>query len=1015
MTRRFRFSAFLALLMGNILSFCPPALAASSTTTTLAVSPTSAAAGSIITLTATVKSGGSPLTAGQMKFCVASAAYCDNGALLGTVWVTSSGTATLRRALPVGITSVEAVFVPNNSYLASTSAVTTVTITGIDPDTVTQTFPTGGSNASYIYSGDFNNDGYVDLVVYDSVLHTLQVFLGSSNGTFNTGVSLAATVYSLWALDGAYWMVADINRDGNLDLVNGYTGQVFLGNGNGTFSAGITLPSTVCQGYDGFAYQSAIADVNGDGKPDIVITCAEDSIVYTLLGSGTGTFSTGPTTNFSAPLVTPGIGGFALADFNSDGKPDLFIVGYKGTSNYPNAITALGTGSGTFSASTATFTDVISNAPVAVGDFRNIGYPDVVVNTNGVYQSLLNNGTGIASFGTAFPYVVAPNLIADFNGDGNLDYAALGTSTVYGLAGKGNETFATVKSVAVSPTPGPNGGTIGDFYGNGLPAIAVTTGLSPSYVEIFPLLKTTPPVTVDCSPNPTTFGNSSTNCSAQTSAGATGLMSVTYDGNAWGSGDVNASGAFSVSGFAGAGAGSHNIVGAYGGDENYTAASGSTTFTISPGETVTQITSSTPNPSTYGSLATFSVLVNGNGATPGPSGSVTFFNGATNLGSVSVTATSSTTNLVPYSQQLLTSPWAGNCVSTSNMTGNAAAPDGTDTAFEFVMPSSFTCGSGPSWGLFTSIVGGLQAGQVYTSSIWLRGAVGGEVVDFGLDDGMMHAVTLTTSWRRYSYTFPAYVTDGEQTRGFQLLSTDPSITYYAWGAQTEASSTMGPYVATYGATSASGAGAVATFSTTYIPAGAQAITAVYNGDTNWLSSTSSALVQNVIPAVLTVTANSASKIYGTANPAFTASYLGFVNGDTSAVLAGSPSLTAAATPASPVGSYAINAAVGTLSAANYSFALVNGTLTITKATSGLSVSSSINPSTYGQSVTFTLTVGGSGSGVTPTGTVTLTEGGKTLLGTTTLSASGTAIYTSPTLPVGANTLQLNYSGDTNYF
>jgi len=61
--------------------------------------------------------------------------------------------------------------------------------------------------------------------------------------------------------------------------------------------------------------------------------------------------------------------------------------------------------------------------------------------------------------------------------------------------------------------------------------------------------------------------------------------------------------------------------------------------------------------------------------------------------------------------------------------------------------------------------------QVYTSSIWLRGAVGGEVVQFGLDDGMMHAVTLTTSWQRYSYTFPAYVTDGEQTRGFQLLST----------------------------------------------------------------------------------------------------------------------------------------------------------------------------------------------------------------------------------------------------
>jgi hypothetical protein len=168
-------------------------------------------------------------------------------------------------------------------------------------------------------------------------------------------------------------------------------------------------------------------------------------------------------------------------------------------------------------------------------------------------------------------------------------------------------------------------------------------------------------------------------------------------------------------------------------------------------------------------------------------------------------------------------------------------------------------------------------------------------------------------------------------------------------------------------------------------------------------------------AVLTVTANNASKVYGTANPAFTPSYSGFVNGDTGAVLTGSPSLTTTATAASPAGSYTITAAAGSLAAANYSFALVNGTLTITKATSSLSISSTINPSTYGQSVTFTLTVAGSGSGATPTGTVTLTKGGTTLLGTTSLSASGTATYTTPTLSVGVDTLQLNYSGDTNYF
>jgi len=62
-----------------------------------------------------------------------------------------------------------------------------------------------------------------------------------------------------------------------------------------------------------------------------------------------------------------------------------------------------------------------------------------------------------------------------------------------------------------------------------------------------------------------------------------------------------------------------------------------------------------------------------------------------------------------------------------------------------------------------------------------------------------------------------------------------------------------------------------------------------------------------------------------------------------------------------------------------------------------------------------LTVAGSGSGVTPTGTVTLTKGGTTLLGPTVLSASGTATYTTSTLPAGVDTLQLNYSGDTNYF
>src|SRR5205807_1216650 len=87
----------------------------------------------------------------------------------------------------------------------------------------------------------------------------------------------------------------------------------------------------------------------------------------------------------------------------------------------------------------------------------------------------------------------------------------------------------------------------------------------------------------------------------------------------------------------------------------------------------------------------------------------------------------------------------------------------------------------------------------------------------------------------------------------------------------------------------------------------------------------------ITPASLTVTANNATKVYGQANPPLNASYSGFVNGDTAAVLTGAPSVTTTATTASGVGSYPIAVAQGTLAATNYTFVFVNGTVTITPA------------------------------------------------------------------------------------
>ncbi|MDB5911145.1 MAG: hypothetical protein JWP34_5262 [Massilia sp.] len=103
----------------------------------------------------------------------------------------------------------------------------------------------------------------------------------------------------------------------------------------------------------------------------------------------------------------------------------------------------------------------------------------------------------------------------------------------------------------------------------------------------------------------------------------------------------------------------------------------------------------------------------------------------------------------------------------------------------------------------------------------------------------------------------------------------------------------------------------------------------------------------VTKAHLTVTANDATKIYGQANPALSATITGFVNGDNAAVISGAASLGTAATAGSGVGSYAITAAIGTLSAANYDFTIFNpGTLAVTPAS--LTVTANNATKVYGQ-------------------------------------------------------------------
>ncbi len=137
-------------------------------------------------------------------------------------------------------------------------------------------YRSGGYEPHSLAIGDLNGDGYPDLVVvsYCQDLTNcnggiVSVLLGNGDGTFHAPVS-----YSSGGLDALSVATADVNGDGNLDVIvtnmvgNGGNGEVgvLVGNGDGTFQAAVTFPSGGNQ-----PESVVVSDVNGDSKPDVVL------------------------------------------------------------------------------------------------------------------------------------------------------------------------------------------------------------------------------------------------------------------------------------------------------------------------------------------------------------------------------------------------------------------------------------------------------------------------------------------------------------------------------------------------------------------------------------------------------------------------------------------------------------------------------------------------------------------------------------------------------------------------
>ncbi len=189
----------------------------------------------------------------------------------------------------------------------------------------------------------------------------------------------------------------------------------------------------------------SVADLNHDGNPDIVVANAEGGTVSVLLGDGKGQFHEAPGSPFAAGHLP---NDFAIADMNSDGNPDLIIANHQS----PYISIFLGDGKGSFHSAPGSPFDVHSNPHphgVVVADFNGDGKPDVATDSwgNNQIELLLGDGKGrIATPGRYFPTGHRPYerlRTADFNRDGIPDIVTtnLDDDAVTILLGDGKGAF----------------------------------------------------------------------------------------------------------------------------------------------------------------------------------------------------------------------------------------------------------------------------------------------------------------------------------------------------------------------------------------------------------------------------------------------------------------------------------------------------------------------------------------------------------------------------------------------
>ena len=287
----------------------------------------------------------------------------------------------------------------------------------------------------------FNGDGIPDLADPNE-LQT--VLLGNGDGTFTAAP--AADLSGMSFIDVA---TGDFNGDGNADLVicgtagNNYAILILLGNGDGTFVVGQSqiVPS--------WPVSIAAADFNGDGKLDFAVGNGNNlegapSTLDIFLGNGDGTF----TYQLKSPVTHADPVALAVGDINGDGLADIVVPDY----SFNGGVTVLlGNGDGTFTSVSGTSKTDDDPSDIAIADFDGDGRPDIAAanSFSGTVSVLLTEPTQTAStipVAISLPVAGAHLLAASYSGDNNYNGSVSSTTTTWGIPPATTTTLAVTAS-----------------------------------------------------------------------------------------------------------------------------------------------------------------------------------------------------------------------------------------------------------------------------------------------------------------------------------------------------------------------------------------------------------------------------------------------------------------------------------------------------------------------------------------------------------------------------------------